>query len=133
MDIARGRQPNSSSIRASDTFTGTVFRDPLMTAEGVNLSTIMFEPGAHTYWHSHSAGQLLFIDHGKGVVGTRAGEVHSLHAADVLYAPPGEEHWHGAAPDAYLAQTTVSMGSTDWLEAVTPEQYREACEGAASS
>jgi quercetin dioxygenase-like cupin family protein len=52
--------------------------------------------------------------------------VRSLAAADVMYAPPGEEHWHGALPHSYLGQTTVSMGSTDWLEPVSDADYQAA-------
>ncbi|HVB06486.1 MAG TPA: cupin domain-containing protein [Acidimicrobiales bacterium] len=126
MEHVSGRQPGAKSATTNDTFVGSVWRDPVLTAEGVNISTIIFQPGAHTFWHSHSNGQILFIDHGRGVVVTRAGEVRSLGAADVLYASPGEEHWHGALPHSYLGQTTVSMGSTDWLEAVDTAAYEEA-------
>jgi len=45
-----------------------------------------------------------------------------------VYSPPGEEHWHGAAPDAYLGQINISMGDTTWLEAVTPEEYAATAE-----
>ncbi len=130
MEHARGRQLDGSSASTSDTFTGTVFRDPVLNTEGVAINTIIFEPGAHTFWHSHSNGQILFIDHGRGVVATRGGEVRSLGAADVLYAPPGEQHWHGALPHAYLGQTTVSMGTTEWLEAVSAADYEVAAEQA---
>lgn len=125
MEHTRGRTRNGRSTTTSDTFTGTVWRDPVLTTDGIAINTIIFEPGAHTYWHSHSGGQLLFIDHGEGVVATRDGEVKSLRAADVVYAPAREEHWHGAAPGSYLAQTTVSMGTTEWLEALAPEVYEE--------
>jgi quercetin dioxygenase-like cupin family protein len=99
-----------------------------MDSEGIEISTISFGPGAHIRWHSHAAGQILLIDHGRGVMVTRYGEVRSLQAADVIYAPPGEEHWHGAAPDSYLEQVNISMGATTWLEPVTPDEYREASE-----
>jgi quercetin dioxygenase-like cupin family protein len=133
MEHARGRQPLGSSTSTNETFNGVVWRDPVLNTDEVAINTIIFEPGAHTYWHSHSKGQILFIDHGHGVVATRAGEVRALGAADVLYAPPGEEHWHGALPNAYLAQTTVSMGSTDWLEPVAAADYDAAADSTSSS
>jgi quercetin dioxygenase-like cupin family protein len=99
-----------------------------LTADGIDIGTIAFEPGAHIRWHSHGNGQILLIDHGLGVIETRSGEVRSLRAADVVYSPPGEEHWHGASPNAYLGQVNISMGPTTWLEEVTPERYRAACD-----
>jgi quercetin dioxygenase-like cupin family protein len=128
MDHARGRVRGASTARAGDTFIGAVLRDPILANDALQVSTIAFEPGAHTYWHSHGDGQLLFIDHGRGVIVTRDGESRSMQAADVIYAPPGEEHWHGAAEDSYLAQTTVSMGRTSWFEEVPSAEYRSACE-----
>ncbi|MFV2196750.1 hypothetical protein [Nocardiopsis sp. LOL_012] len=47
-----------------------------------------------------------------------------------MYTPPGEEHWHGAAPDAFMEHLALWEGSGDpdapetvWLERVTDEQY----------
>jgi quercetin dioxygenase-like cupin family protein len=94
-----------------------------MSAPGVEVGTIVFQPGAYIRWHAHGNGQFLIINHGLGVIATRNGEVQSLRAADIVYSPPGEEHWHGAAPDAYLGQINISMGDTTWLEPVTPEEY----------
>jgi quercetin dioxygenase-like cupin family protein len=128
MQVAKGRQQGAKSARSSETFSGVVWRDPILNADDVAIATIIFEPASYTNWHAHGAGQLLFIDHGHGVVANRAGEVSALGAADVMYASPDEEHWHGATDDAYLGQTTVSMGTTTWLEAVSEADYRAACE-----
>jgi len=44
---------------------------------------------------------------------------------DVVWIPPGEEHWHGAAPGSYMLHTAISLGDADWLEPVTDEEYEE--------
>ena len=40
-----------------------------------------------------------------------------------MHIPAGEEHWHGAAPGSYLLHLAVSVGDTDWLDAVSDEDY----------
>ena len=45
------------------------------------------------------------------------------------WAPPGEVHWHGAAPDSFINHTAISLGDTDWAEAVDDEHYGAAFEG----
>jgi quercetin dioxygenase-like cupin family protein len=55
-------------------------------------------PGARTAWHSHAVGQTLLITEGIALLGTRDGHVIVARPGQVVYTPPGEEHWHGAAP-----------------------------------
>ncbi|TVY99968.1 cupin domain-containing protein [Trebonia kvetii] len=95
----------------------------------VRVYSVVFEPGARTYWHSHAAGQTLLIASGRGMVQNRDGDRRIVGAGDVVWAPPGEVHWHGAAPDSFLSHTAVSLGLTSWHEEVGEEQYRSAFEG----
>lgn len=41
--------------------------------------------------------------------------------------PAGVKHWHGAAPDSWFAHLAVEVPgegvSTEWLEAVSQENY----------
>jgi quercetin dioxygenase-like cupin family protein len=60
------------------------------------------------------------------MIATRDGDRHVLAAGDTVYAPPGEAHWHGAAPDSSLLHTAVSLGTTRWLGEVTDDQYKAA-------
>jgi quercetin dioxygenase-like cupin family protein len=122
MQVSRGRHGDASLQRA-DTFSGSVWSDPVLSAPGVMVASIMFPPRVRTYWHTHESGQLLFITHGRGFVQTRAGEGQWVAAGDVVHFPPGEEHWHGAGPDSYLVHTAVSLGATGWLDEVTDEHY----------
>ncbi len=52
-----------------------------------------------------------------------AGPSASVRAGDTIWAPPGERHWHGAAPDAFVVHTAISLGPTTWAEAVSDDQY----------
>ena len=50
-------------------FTGTVLQDPIIEAPEparVRATTVRFEPGARTNWHTHPLGQTLYIVSGSG-------------------------------------------------------------------
>ena len=125
MKVNRGREAGAVSKARSDTFTGTVLADPVM--DGIPdtlMASISFPPGARTDWHHHERGQILIVTAGAGFAATRAGESSSLAAGDVVWFPPGEEHWHGAGPDSYLVHIAISLGKTNWLEPVGDDDYR---------
>ena len=49
----------------------------------------------------------------------------------VVYTPPREEHWHGAAPGTFTVHIAMYEGTADddgarWLEHVTDQQYQAA-------
>ena len=56
---------STASRRApADYFTGTVWQDPVVEAPApgnVRAALVHFEPGARTAWHTHPAGQTLYI------------------------------------------------------------------------
>jgi len=107
-----------------DTFSGQVNLDPIIEARpAVGMNDVCFSPGGHTYWHSHEQGQILIVKAGTGWVCTRHGQVQQLKAGDVVYAEPGEDHWHGAGPSSYLVHTAISLGVTNWLEEVPAAEY----------
>jgi quercetin dioxygenase-like cupin family protein len=49
--------------------------------------------------HKHNVVQILVVTEGKGVVGNDDGE-HFVYPGDIIYVPPEEKHWHGAAKDS---------------------------------
>jgi quercetin dioxygenase-like cupin family protein len=124
MKVNRGREPGKPSEQRGPTFTGTVWADPLLaTQDGVMVNAVFFPPGGRTHWHRHERGQVLLVTAGRGYVQVRDGEGTWVAAGDVVHFPPGEEHWHGAGPESYLLHTAVSLGTTEWLEAVSPADY----------
>jgi quercetin dioxygenase-like cupin family protein len=130
MEYVRGRQDGQPS-RPGDagTFTGRAMLDPLLDdgAKGeIRVNSVVFEPGGRTFWHWHPGGQVLLIGSGRGMVENRDGDRHVLHPGDVVWSPPGEEHWHGAAPDSFVAHTAVSLGVTEWRGEVSADRYEAA-------
>src|SRR6266550_1433296 len=61
-----------------------------------NVSMVRYEPGARTYWHSHSGGQMLYVVDGDGWVQTRGEPPRRVRPGDAISFRPGEVHWHGA-------------------------------------
>ena len=108
---------------APDHFDGDVTRRDLGSLEGPSGSAlrVRFPPGARTHWHSHPEGQILYIVDGSGRVGTRDGRVEHVAPGDLVHAPPGEEHWHGAAEDAAVEHLALSFGETAWAGPVEDE------------
>ncbi len=111
-------------------FTGDVRVNPLNTAPEparISCAAVTFEPGARTNWHSHPLGQTLVVLRGTGRVQRWGDSIQELHPGDVLWAPPGEKHWHGAAPDTAFTQIAIQEAqdgkTADWMEKVTDEQY----------
>jgi quercetin dioxygenase-like cupin family protein len=85
----------------SDYFTGTVWQDPIVEAPAparIRAALVTFEPAARTAWHTHPLGQTLHVVRGTGRVQTWGGPIREIRAGDTVWIPPGEKHWHGAAP-----------------------------------
>lgn len=124
MRVAKGGTAGQPSSKPAGTFTGEVFMDTVFKVqEGVATATVLFTPGARTFWHSHEHGQVLFVARGRGVVVSRDGQSSSIVAGDVVHASPGEIHWHGGSLESFLVHTAVSLGETTWLDEVSDEDY----------
>ena len=129
MEIKRaGTQ--ASAKGPEDWFTGTVRVDPLFTAPDparVQGAAVTFEPGARTAWHTHPLGQTLLVTAGCGRVRRWGGPVEEIRPGDVVWIPPGEMHWHGAAPATAMTHIAIQErldGKTvDWMEKVTDAEY----------
>ena len=130
MDIKRiGSQPSGRG--PADWFTGTVRIDPLLTApapaRGIIIN-VTFEPGARTLWHSHPLGQTLIVTSGCGRAQSWGGPVQELRPGDVVWIPPDEKHWHGAAPTTAMTHIAIYEAldgkSAEWMEMVGEEQYQ---------
>ena len=70
-------------------------------------------PGARTAWHSHARGQTLHITSGVAWVQSRGEEKVVAYPGQTLYCPPGEEHWHGAAPDSFMEHLAMLDNADD--------------------
>ncbi|BBE74111.1 (R)-mandelonitrile lyase [Oharaeibacter diazotrophicus] len=129
MEIVRaGSRPSTEGPAAW--FTGRVRIDPLFPATAPARAagnTVTFEPGARTAWHTHPLGQVLIVVSGCGRVQRAGGPVEEIRPGDVVWFPPGEKHWHGAAPTTAMTHVAVQESldgrAVDWLEHVTDAEY----------
>jgi quercetin dioxygenase-like cupin family protein len=122
MKIVHGRADRVASEQRPATISGEAWFDPVLTpTDGTMITTVFFTPGARTYWHSHERGQILQVLSGRGLVCTAGEEPRSIGAGDTVWVPPGERHWHGAAPDSCMSHTAISLGTTNWAEEVSDE------------
>ncbi len=130
LDISRSDSRTTRQAPAEN-FTGVaridMLFDRLHTADASG-GVVTFEPGARTAWHSHPGGQTLVVTAGTGRVQRWGDAVHEVREGDVVRIPPGQKHWHGAAPTtsmAHLAITEPRDGTVvQWMEQVSDEQYR---------
>jgi quercetin dioxygenase-like cupin family protein len=123
-------EPRSATEAFPGSFTGdatvTPFLSPTeqLAASGASVS---FERGARTTWHTHPAGQTLFVTSGTGWVQEWDGTKIEVKPGDVIWTPPGVKHWHGAtttSPMTHIAiQGLVAGKNVDWKEPVSDEQY----------
>jgi quercetin dioxygenase-like cupin family protein len=120
-------RPRKASAKGpAEQFTGDVWIDPIAQGSersAAYIASVHFAPGAHTAWHSHSGGQTLYVTEGQGRVQGRGETVQEIRAGDVVYTPPDQWHWHGAAPDHFLTHMSLTEGDAHWGEHVTDAEY----------
>jgi quercetin dioxygenase-like cupin family protein len=114
-------------------FTGDVYIDGIRNPDdqsAVGCAHVRFTPGARTAWHHHPKGQTLYVTDGLGLVANRDGEVKEIQPGDVVYIEPGEEHWHGAAPNRFMSHVAIQEADekgqvVTWLDHVTDAEYNQ--------
>jgi quercetin dioxygenase-like cupin family protein len=128
-------QPKPASTKGPpETFIGDVWVDLIAQGQApsrLRVALVHFAPRSRNAWHSHANGQTLHVTEGRGLVQARGGEVIEIHPGDTIYTPPGEWHWHGAAPDHLMSHLamweSLAEGQegpeTAWGEHVTDEEY----------
>ena len=115
----------------SEWFTGTVYLDPIASPSATSRAhavRVHFAPGARTAWHTHPHGQTIYILEGIGRAQRRGGPVETLQPGDRVFFEPGEEHWHGAAPDRFMSHLALLDVDEEgipatWGQHVTDEEY----------
>ena len=115
----------------SEWFTGAVYIDAVAASSNgsrLSASSVHFTPGARTAWHTHPNGQTIYVIEGIGRAQRRGGPVEVIHPGDRVFFEPGEEHWHGAAPNRFMTHLAMlevdhDGNSATWGEHVTDEEY----------
>lgn len=125
------RSGGQTSPGPAEWFTGAVLIDAIRSPDeqsAVGCAHVRFSPGARTAWHTHPLGQTLYVTDGVGLVAVRGGAVQEIRPGDVVYIEPGEEHWHGATPDRFMAHVAIQEADANgevvtWLDHVDDEEY----------
>jgi quercetin dioxygenase-like cupin family protein len=117
---AGGQRGGGAGRGRGPTFTGTTAFQP---TEGMNMSRIRFDAGARTYWHTHTAPQILLIEDGRGRWQEQGDAIKEIPQNQPVLTKPNVPHWHGAAPDSHAVQFSVYAGNLTWLQAVTDDEY----------
>src|SRR3954452_1444477 len=129
MQITRSSLETAQS--PSDWCTGVVFIDSVAVPAGssrISAAAVHFTPGARTAWHSHPHGQTIWVFEGVGRCQRRGGPVEVIRPGDRVFFEPGEEHWHGAAADGFMAHVAMHQvddegSAATWGDHVTDEEY----------
>lgn len=123
-DIREGPASNFTGVARVD-----MLFDSLVNADAT-AGSVAFEAGARTAWHVHPGGQTLIVMAGVGRVQRWGDAVEEIRTGDVVRIPPGQKHWHGAAPASVMTHIAITEPrggtSVEWLEPVTDDQYRVA-------
>ncbi len=131
MQVRRNTPDSSTRLGPSETFTGNVYIDSIAIPSGesrLSASVVHFAPGARTAWHTHPKGQTIYVIEGLGLCQRRGGPIEVIRPGDSVFFEPREEHWHGAAPNRFMAHIAMvevddEGKSADWGEHVTDEEY----------
>ena len=115
-------------------FTGTVYIDAVaapLSRSRASASSVHFTPGARTAWHTHPNGQTIWVTEGIGLAQSRGGPIEIIRPGDRVFFEPGEDHWHGAAPNRFMIHLAIldvddEGNPAAWGEHVTDEEYAAA-------
>ena len=115
----------------SDWFTGAVYVDTVASPTAPSRAAaamVHFTPGSRTAWHTHPFGQTIFVIEGIGRCQRRGGPIEEIRPGDRVFFEPDEDHWHGAAPDRFMAHLAIqevdeSGSPVTWGAHVTDAEY----------
>ena len=118
----------------ADWFTGDVYIDTVTTVtppSRLGAANVHFTPGARTAWHTHPFGLTIFVTEGVGLCQRQGGPVEVIRPGDSVFFEPGENHWHGAAPDRFMVHIAMqeadeSGSPVTWGAHVSDEDYAQA-------
>jgi len=117
-----------------DRFTGSVYVDTVADpSNGSRLfaGNVHFTPGARTAWHTHPNGQTIWVTEGVGLCQREGGAIEVIRPGDRVFFEPGENHWHGAAPNRFMVHIAMvevdeEGNSATWGEHVSDAEYAAA-------
>ncbi|KAJ5133474.1 uncharacterized protein N7443_004896 [Penicillium atrosanguineum] len=123
--IKNGFKSDAKCIKPTETFSGDVYLDPIHMGKDASIANVTFTPCARTHWHTHEKGQMIKVIAGSGWICDKGEIPQRLKTGDVVWAPAGTTHWHGADNESIMTHFVLGIGSTVWHEAVTDDEYSQ--------
>ena len=81
-----------------------------------DLAVGALAPGGWIAPHVHSFEEALYVLEGECQVGTEDRLEEGLQPGATVHVPPGEKHWHGAAPGTSMTHLSITThGPATWL------------------
>ena len=125
------RSSTATAKGPAESFTGDVYIDAVAAAPAparTSAALVHFTPGARTHWHTHPLGQTIFVTEGVGRCQRDGEPVQEIRPGDRVFFEPGENHWHGAAPERLMVHIAIQENGEDgtpvaWGEPVSGAQY----------
>ena len=126
-------RPKPPTVKGGpDRFHGDVWLDVIVLGEEpsrVRVSVVRFAPSARNAWHAHAVGRRRCMSPRVSGASVRAAaRCWRIRAGDTIETPPGEWHWHGAAPDHFMTHLAIweAPGAgveSEWAEHVSDVEY----------
>jgi quercetin dioxygenase-like cupin family protein len=128
------RNVSDTATGPADWFTGTAYIDTVAVPSNgsqIGAASVHFTPGARTAWHTHPRGQTIWVTEGVGLCQRRGGPIEVIRPGDCVFFEPGEDHWHGAAPNRFMTHLAMQQSDDEgtmvtWGNHVTDEEYASA-------
>jgi quercetin dioxygenase-like cupin family protein len=125
------RNSLDTSRGPEDWFTGAVYIDAVAAPAPparTGAANVHFTPGARTHWHTHPFGQTIFVLEGVGRCQRAGGPVEEIRPGDRVFFEPGENHWHGAAPNRFMTHIAIQESddtgsAVTWGDPVSDDEY----------
>lgn len=93
MIVVRFEEPQEYHAPTQETRRVRLFTDKEKTGrKDVLIGMSIYGPDMAAPYHTHEGSETMFILHGRGEFGTKD-KVVEVGVGDVLYFPPGEEHY----------------------------------------
>jgi quercetin dioxygenase-like cupin family protein len=127
------RNGPKTTAGSSDWFSGIVYLDAVaVPSDGSRIaaSSVHFTPGARTAWHKHPHGQTIWVTEGLGRCQSEGGPIEVIRPGDRVFFEPGENHWHGAAPDRFMTHIAMQQADdggnvVEWGRHVSDDEYAQ--------
>ena len=126
--LATASRPTLARATGSPGPSTSTRSPPLRPRHGPAQPASHFTLGARTAWHTHPFGQTIYVTEGIGRCQRDGDPVQEIRPGDRVFFEPGENHWHGAAPNRFMTHIAIQEADENgspvtWGEHVTDEQY----------